>query len=266
MFTIKRMFVIASVSVLALVPVSTVQALIVTSDGTVIHQDNFEGPLGGIDGHTPSIGDPWEEEYNPPKPNNGSTLNIENSPAAFEGSNFLSVDRPGGGGGHAIADLLFEHTAGTITAEFMMRIQDTGNEWHARAAFHNSGAPGYVAGFIIGDGSNSGDLDIQLDRDVNSNGNYTRTNTGNFFPNDGGWHKVTMEYARDTSTLSLSINDVLAGSVNDVFPGNIDEVRFFLPSNGAEFHIDCLIPEPTSAVLALLGLSGLVSRRRRMRS
>jgi len=261
--TATRMFVIASLTVLVLVSVSTVQALTVTSGTTLMHQDDFEGALGSIGGRTPTIGRDWTIK----KGTGASSLDIEDSPVAFEGSNFLSIDRPGGESGSANAFLDGEHTAGTITAEFMMRIQDTGKEWHARAAFHNSGAPGYVAGFIIGDGSNSGDLDIQLDRDTGSNGNYTRTNTGNFFPSDGDWHKVTMEYARDTSTLSLSINDVLQGSVNDIYPSNIDEVRFFLPSNRAEFHIDA-IPEPTSAVLATLALIGvgLVGRRRVMRS
>ena len=76
---------------------------------------------------------------------------------------------------------------------------------------------------------------------------------------------MQLVYARDTSTLSMSVDGSPVGSVNDVFASNVDEMRFFLVSPSNEFHIDA-IPEPTSAVLALLGLSGLVSRRRRMRS
>jgi len=243
MTTVKRISIVASMSILVLAPASTVKALVVKSGSTTYFADEFEGALGDIGLRSPGTGDAWIEFYNPPKPNNGSTLTVETD-GAFEGSNFLRVLRPGGGAGAAIADFTGEHTSGTISAEFMLRVADVGKEWNARAAFHNSGAPGYVAGFIIG--NESGSFDIQLDRDTGSNGNYTRTDTNTDFPDDGEWHKVFMEYARDTSTLGISIDNGTLLTVNDVFPGNIDEMRFHLVSNSNEFHIDALVSLDTT--------------------
>ena len=101
MFTIKRMFVVASLSVLVLVPVSTVHALTITSGNTVVLQDDFEGATGNINGRVPPIGvDPWVASAG-----GASSTDIETSPPAFQGSNFLSLRRPGGGSGQAIAEV-----------------------------------------------------------------------------------------------------------------------------------------------------------------
>ena len=73
-----------------------------------------------------------------------------------------------------------------------------------------------------------------------------------------------MEYRRDTSTFGLTIDNGTELSVNDVFPGNVDRMDIFLVSPSNEFHVDAG-PEPTSAVLAILGLIGLgLVRRRRL--
>ena len=271
MSTTKRVFAIASLSVLALVTASPVKALQITSTQggapDPVFLDGFEGATGDINGRTPDVGNTWIRTLS----GSGST-DIENAPAAFTGSNFLSVER-GGAGGSAVARGRFsgfEHTTGTITAEFMLRLElpvSGQPKEFAHAAFHNSGGPGYIAGMFIGNGT-TGDLDINLTRDLDNSRTLNDINeildTGVDFPNDGEWHRVLLQYTRETDTIGISVDGGPLVSANDAPGENIDEMRFFVTEK-ASGDYDA-IPEPTSAVLALLGLSGLLGRRRVARS
>ena len=259
--TATRMFVIASLTVLVLVPASTVKALTISSTQAgapdPVFFDRFEGATGDINGRTPDIGNTWIRTLS----GAGST-DIE-TPNAFEGSNYLSVERAGGGGSATARGRFagFEHTTGTITAEFMLRLESgaTAPDEFAHAAFHNSGGPGYIAGIFIGNGS-TGELDINLTRDLDNSRTLNNMNeignTGADFPNDGDWHRVLLQYTRETGTIGVSVDGGNLLTFNDAPGRNIDEFRLFATSKG-DAHYDALIPEPTSALLALLGLIGL---------
>ena len=68
MIAVKRVFVAACISVLVLTQASTVKALVIKSGGTTYFEDQFEGALGPISAHAPSIGTAWIEDYTPPQP------------------------------------------------------------------------------------------------------------------------------------------------------------------------------------------------------
>ena len=61
MTTVKRISIVASMSILVLAPASTVKALVVKSGSTTYFADEFEGALGDIGLRSPCTGDAWIE-------------------------------------------------------------------------------------------------------------------------------------------------------------------------------------------------------------
>ena len=248
MNVVKKVVPVALLSVLVLASASTLKAFTIESTqfgSNPIFDDDFEGALGDIDGRIPTnFGQFWSSTIV-----GGGSTNVADSPAAIEGSNFLNVKRAGAGGDGTLARARLdnEHTTGTISADFMLRLEDLANEY-AHAAFHNTGGPGYIAGLFIGNAVN-GNYDINLTRDLDNSRTLNDLNelgdTGIDFPSDGDWHLVHLEYIRETGTIGVSIDGGTLHTFNDAPGRNIDEFRFFAVAEN-EFQVDALVPTATT--------------------
>ena len=177
-------------------------------------------------------------------------------PGAAQGSKYLRMYRPDGGG-YSVAKEMFSAEAAT-----------TGNhiQWEQELNISAAAAPNAQILFRAANDDTRINLTMDAAGDVLTywNGDFYPLSGVSFTP--GAWQKWTLDYNIGDGVYSISVGSTNAAGCGAVSGGSVDYVAFV--SNGpSTFYVDAApIPEPSSIVLlgsAMVGLLAYAWRKRR---
>jgi len=175
-----------------------------THNGTIVFDDNFENQTVGANPSSANTSGPGAWVHSGTDSGNTLTIQDPSTPGAFQGSQYLGMNRPGGGGAYAGRDL-GPRNDGDVQVRMMVYQEDAG-------AFFNAGPD------FTGEGQNSGTT-MALDSLPNGtlqklNGAYADQGLlqlatgGNMTYSLGVWQEWVFDFDLDADTYVLTIDGV----------------------------------------------------------
>ncbi len=214
---------------------STALAVQVTNGGTVLFSDDFEGVAAGL-APVADVGT-WVTSAQ-------ALVGDDDPPAAYQGSNYLNLGRPG------LADAVFTalQTSGEVHAE--ITVNQPMWPGSSNGAYLTLAEGGTIRIFVL----------------LHADGVWVHNGSGWSKPGlvwtVDEWEKYTIDYVPGAATFDLTFEGTKVAGLSVMAAGNVD--RIHLDGGGDSISYFDAVPEPSMVVMGLIGLfSLLVVRPRR---